>query len=85
MISLLLIFTCSPNLKNPAMSTRHMVSNLRSKSQALLPPKSFADFWICHGFVDSFLQTGLDSIRFAALLSAIKIRDLKGPPEPGML
>ena len=36
-------------------------------------------------YIGSFLQTGVDSIRFAALLSAIKVDDLKGPPKPRML
>ena len=71
MISLFLIFTSSLSLKNPAKSTRHVVSNLSSKSQVFLSPNSFANFWRCHCFIGSFLQTGADSIRFAALLGAI--------------
>ena len=85
MISLLLIFTSSLNLKNSAKSTKHIVSNLRSKSQVFLSPNSFANFWRCHGFVGYFLPTGLDSIRFAAPLAAIKIGDLKRPLKPRML
>ena len=38
-----------------------------------------------HGLIGSFLQTGFDSVRFTALLSAIKSGDLRGSLKPGML
>ena len=76
MISFLLIFISSLNRKNPANPTR---------SEELLPPNSLTNFWRCHGLIGSFLQTGFDSVRFAALLSAIKSGDLRGSLRPKML
>ena len=35
--------------------------------------------------IGSFLQTDFDSVRFAALLSAIRSGDLRGSLKPGML
>ena len=85
MISFLLIFTSSLNRKNPAKSTKHIVRSLRSRSEAFLPPNSLTNFWRCHGLIGSFLQTGFDSVRFAAFLSAIKSGDLRGSLKPEVL
>ena len=52
-------------------------SNLRSKSQAFLPPNSFTNFWRCQGLFWKLVWT--------APLSAIKINDSKGPLKPRML
>ena len=52
-----------------------LVRRLRSRSEAVSPPNSFTNFWRRHGLMGSFLQTGFDRVRFAALLSAIKSGD----------
>ena len=73
------------NFQNPAKPTRHIVSSLRSRNEAFLPPNSFTKFWRCHGLIGSFLQTGFDSVRFTVLLSAIKGGHLRGSLKPRML